>query len=284
MHLTRFSSATEFAARAEAFLLQREAQHNLPLGLTSSLIVNPNLYPSQPYFAVVEDRGKVITAAVMTPPYRLVLCLTESREALALIAHDVRGVRPDLPGVIGPVPVSLHFAETWQSLTGAAFRRGMAERIYKLDKVNPVTGVSGRMRRTGEADRMLLLKWVMAFQQEAFGDVDAPAVERTVNNMLTMPPEHRGTFLWEDPQPVSLTSYGGPTPNSMRLGPVYTPPEFRRRGYASACVAAASQYLLDSGRKFCTLFTHLSNPTSNHIYQVIGYEPVCDVDEYRFGD
>ncbi|HKZ79128.1 MAG TPA: GNAT family N-acetyltransferase, partial [Pyrinomonadaceae bacterium] len=115
-------------------------------------------------------------------------------------------------------------------------------------------------------------------------DVDAPAVERTVNNMLTMPPEHRGTFLWEDPQPVSLTSYGGPTPNSVRIGPVYTPPEFRRRGYASACVAAASQYLLDSGRKFCTLFTDLGNPTSNHIYQVIGYAPVCDVDEYRFGD
>ena len=282
MNLTRFHSAHDFGTRAEAFLLEREAHHNLPLGLMASLMFNPNLYLSQPYFAVVEEAGKTIAAAVMTPPYRLVLSLVEDPEALALIAYDVRRFRPDTPGVTGPVPVSLQFAEIWQGLTGQSFRKSMAERIYKLEKVNPVTGVSGKMRRVGEADRVLLLEWVTAFQQEAFGDVDTSTVERTVNNMLTLPPEFRGTTLWEDPHPVSLVSYGGPTPNSVRLGPVYTPPEFRRRGYASACTAAVSQYLLDSGRKFCTLFTDLTNPTSNHIYQEIGYKPVCDVDEYKF--
>jgi hypothetical protein len=70
----------------------------------------------------------------------------------------------------------------------------------------------------------------------------------------------------------------------MRIGPVYTPKKFREHGYASACTAAVSQYLLDSGRKFCTLFTDLANPTSNKIYQMIGYEGVGDVDEYRFED
>lgn len=63
---------------------------------------------------------------------------------------------------------------------------------------------------------------------------------------------------------------------------VYTPPELRRRGYASACVAALSQLLLDAGWKFCCLFTDMSNPTSNHIYQQIGYTPVCDFNEYIF--
>jgi predicted GNAT family acetyltransferase len=74
----------------------------------------------------------------------------------------------------------------------------------------------------------------------------------------------------------------GPTPHGIRIGAVYTPPEYRQRGYASACVAYLSQMMLDSGRKFCFLFTDLSNPTSNHIYQQIGYEPVCDVDNYVF--
>ncbi len=282
MNLARFASAPDFRARAEPFLVEREVYHNLILGLAAALTVNPNLYPSQPYFAVVEEAGNVVAAAVMTPPHRLVLSLNDSREALTLIARDVREFRPDTPGVVAPVPVGLHFAEIWRDLTGQPFHKGMAERLYKLEKVRHPSGVSGQMRRAAESDRALLLEWVRAFQLEALGEADDSDVERVVHNMVTLPPDYRGVYLWEDPQLVSLVAYGGPTPNSMRIGPVYTPPEFRRRGYASACTAAVSQYLLDSGRKFCTLFTDLANPTSNKIYQQIGYEPVGDVDEYKF--
>jgi predicted GNAT family acetyltransferase len=81
-----------------------------------------------------------------------------------------------------------------------------------------------------------------------------------------------------------MAGYAGPTPNGIRVGPVYTPPHLRGRGYASACVAALSQELLDTGHKFCFLFTDLLNATSNHIYQVIGYQPIVDVDMYQFGE
>jgi predicted GNAT family acetyltransferase len=89
-------------------------------------------------------------------------------------------------------------------------------------------------------------------------------------------------FWVDNGKRVSMAGYGGVTPNGIRIGPVYTPPEFRKRGYASALTAALSQEMLDQGRKFVTLYTDLSNPTSNHIYQTIGYKPVHDVDEYRF--
>jgi predicted GNAT family acetyltransferase len=79
-----------------------------------------------------------------------------------------------------------------------------------------------------------------------------------------------------------MAGYAGPTPHGIRIGPVYTPPGQRGRGYASACVARLSQDMLDAGRTYCFLYTDLTNPTSNHIYQQIGYEPVCDVAEYRF--
>ncbi|HJW22008.1 MAG TPA: GNAT family N-acetyltransferase, partial [Candidatus Limnocylindrales bacterium] len=75
---------------------------------------------------------------------------------------------------------------------------------------------------------------------------------------------------------------GGLTPNGIRVGPVYTPPELRGRGYASNLVAGVSQLQLDAGRTFVFLFTDLANPTANKIYQEIGYEPVNDVDEYEF--
>ena len=90
-------------------------------------------------------------------------------------------------------------------------------------------------------------------------------------------------MIWEvDNTPVSMAGYAGPTPNGIRIGAVYTPPELRNNGYASAVTAGLSQYLLDSGKDFCFLFTDLLNPTSNKIYQQIGYQPVCDVDRYLF--
>jgi hypothetical protein len=88
--------------------------------------------------------------------------------------------------------------------------------------------------------------------------------------------------LWEDGEPVSLAAAGGPTPNGIRIGPVYTPPELRGRGYASALVAELTRVQLEGGRRFCFLFTDLANPTSNRIYQRVGYEPVTDVDQWSF--
>ena len=88
--------------------------------------------------------------------------------------------------------------------------------------------------------------------------------------------------LWDDDGPVSLAGYGAPTPNGIRVGPVYTPPELRGRGYASALTAGLTERLLAEGRLFCFLFTNLANPTSNSIYQQVGYRPVTDVTVWRF--
>lgn len=281
MNLLRYRTAPDFAARAEPFLVAHEVEHNLMLGLMASLVFKPDLYPSQPYFAVVEAGAVVIAAALMTPPHNLAVSRQLTPEAAALIARDVQAFRRDTPGVTGPVPSGLRFAEAWQTLTGEAFHKKMAERIYQLERVVRPVGVLGHMRRITEADRPLLLEWIRDFQLEAFGESQPEAVERNVTNMLTLPPEYRSTFLWEDARPVSLVSCGGPTPHSLRIGPVYTPPAVRGHGYASALTACVSQHILDSGRAFCTLFTDLANPTSNKIYQAIGYQPMCDVDEYR---
>ncbi|MBP7691011.1 MAG: GNAT family N-acetyltransferase [Anaerolineales bacterium] len=282
MRLTRYLTAPEFRAQAEAFLVQHEAEHNLMLGLMTSLAFKPDLYPSQPYFAVVTDAGRVSAAALMTPPHGLAVSYAASPEALRLIVADVAAFRPETPSVIGPAGAARLCAELWQAQTGQGFRRQMAERIYRLERVIAPAPVSGQPRRVEAGDQSLLLSWLAAFQITAFGRADAGAVTRTVHNMLTLPPEYRSTFVWEDPYPVALVSCGGPTPHSRRVGPVYTPPEFRRRGYASALTAAVSQYILDQGCRVATLFTDLANPTSNKIYQAIGYEAVCDADQYEF--
>jgi len=88
--------------------------------------------------------------------------------------------------------------------------------------------------------------------------------------------------VWRDSQPVSMAAWAGQTPRGVRVNMVYTPPELRRRGYASAAVSALTKKLLDAGRKFVFLFTDLSNPTSNSIYRKMGYEAVCDINEVDF--
>ena len=89
--------------------------------------------------------------------------------------------------------------------------------------------------------------------------------------------ERQDLRIWQDERPVSMAVAQGETPNACRVGYVYTPPEARGRGYASALVAELSQRMLDSGLSFCVLYADLSNPTSNAIYQRIGYEAICDV-------
>jgi predicted GNAT family acetyltransferase len=183
--------------------------------------------------------------------------------------------------VNGPAAISRAFAEQWQALTGVPFSIGFRERAYRLDAVITVTSVPGAMRRAAESDRDLLARWTVAFSAEAGTEpVDGP---EWADRILATDPALRGVYLWEDGGVVvSLAGYSGPTAHGMRIGPVYTPPEWRGRGYASAVTAALSQMLLDGGRQFCFLFTDLANPTSNKIYQQIGYCPVCDVDVYRF--
>jgi len=282
--LRRFDDAQQFYARAEPFLLAHEAEHNLPLGICSTLIQSPGYFEEPPYLALVEQADQVVVVALRTPPHNLVLSLIPAAaladEALALIARDLAPDPEMLPGVLGPAALSQAFAETWQSLTGRTFHLSLRERIYQLTAVQPVTGVPGAMRRATEADHDLLVRWIGAFNTEAKGTDDHAEAERWVARLFTSP--LREVYLWEDGKVVSLACYGGPTPHGMRIGPVYTPPEQRGKGYASACVAALSQMLLDGGRRFCFLFTDLANPTSNHIYQVIGYQPVCDVAVYQF--
>jgi predicted GNAT family acetyltransferase len=122
-----------------------------------------------------------------------------------------------------------------------------------------------------------------AFAVEALDQREHGRTERMLDLRLHHAPDP-GLYLWEDPlgTPVCLVATGGRTPNGIRIGPVYTPPGRRGRGYASALTAAVSTVRLGSGARVCFLYTDLANPTSNRIYQNVGYEPVCDAAEFRF--
>jgi uncharacterized protein len=267
-----------FLEAAGPLLLADEARHNLALGLAGTLRDGASLYPEHRLW-LVEAGGEVVGAALRTPPYNLVLARPTTAEALGLLASSLD---EDLPGVVGAVPEVDVFAAAWAEKAGVTFRVHYRQGIYALERVRPVSGVPGEMRRATAADRPLLVDWWHAFAVEALREShpDLERLERAIDHRLGS--AAAGIVLWEDGGPVSLAGFGGATPNGIRIGPVYTPPELRGRGYASALVAELSGERLATGRRFCFLYTDLANPTSNRIYERIGYERVCESAEIGF--
>jgi predicted GNAT family acetyltransferase len=282
MELTRYNSIQDFYTQAAPFLLQREAEHNLILGLCHVLTRNPERIQQPPYLATVQHDGRIIADAFMAPPNNMIISHTTSAGAIPLIAADAHTTYKTLPSVVSSTPFSEQFAQEWQRIASQPYHLGMAQRIFQLEWVRPVTGVPGHLRPATEEDRPLLRRWLADFNQEALGETDTSRLEPLIDRLLRY--DTQGIYIWDDGQPVSIAGFTRPTPNGICIAAVYTPPALRGKGFASACTAALSQLLLDQGRKFCCLYTDLANPTSNHIYQAIGYQPVCDSAMYNFAD
>jgi uncharacterized protein len=283
VQLERYAGVDDFLAVVGDFLSARQAAHNLLIGISYMLRSEPRTAGEPPYLAAVLDGDRVVLAAIQVPPRDLVLSEVDDPHALERLVNDRLG--DPLPGVSGPVEHVGRFARLWSAATGEPHRLRMAERIFQLTRVvtpgSSTAVVPGGMRPAGPQDRDLLTDWLGAFSREALG-IDDP-VETQVDRWLVAP-QTRTIYVWDDGRPVSICGVPARWATGARIAPVYTPPELRRRGYASALVAAVSQGELNAGRSACYLFTDLANATSNHIYEAIGYEPVRDVDAYLFGD
>ncbi len=282
--VARFDDAAAFLAEAEPLLLADEARHNLILGLVGN--VRDGVYEDFQLWLVRDGRAPV-GAALQTGSYNLVLARPSSPQALAALVEAVTG--SELPGVVGSVPESEEFAALWSRRTGRRARTSMRQGVYALDRVELPPTVPGSARVATADDRELAVRWWIAFAEEVHheGGPDRDRAAAMIDFRLSSPTA--GILLWEDGgAPVSLAGWGGPTPNGIRIGPVYTPPALRGRGYATALTAALSQRLLDGrlfagGRRFCFLYTDLANPTSNAIYERIGYRRVAESAEIVFG-
>lgn len=261
-----------FLTRVTPYLVADEPRHNLMLAVAGTLVAHPQLYPEHRLWLASDDDG-IAGAALRTPPWHVLLARPRDDAALAALAG---AVDQDVSGVVGAVPEVHRFVE----LRGGSSRQAMAQGVYALERVEPIAAVSGRTRDANAADRALLLGWWHAFMRDALPDADVSRASTALDHRLSA--ADAGVVLWCDPEPVAFAAYGGPTPNGIRIGPVYTPPEHRGRGYATSLVAGLSQRLLDAGRRFCFLYTDLTNPTSNAIYVRIGYRLVCESVEVVF--
>lgn len=278
-NIKRYELAKAFLADVGEALYSQAAVNNLMLGICERLVADPNAY-ADPFFLSVKDQADdLLLAAVMTPPHNLILAEGAAfQQGLTplidyLIANHIKG-----PGVIGPVQCAEAFYHRWKAASGQAGEVTMYQRVYELRHVRLPKLPSGHFRVARPEDVPLVAGWVQAFNIEALNK-DEPMKKEWAERLI-----HQGdVFLWEDhDRPVSMAMKNRPLKHSVTVSAVYTPREQRQHGYASALVARLSQHLLDMGYEFVTLFTDLENPTSNAIYQKIGYHPVIDFRSYKF--
>jgi predicted GNAT family acetyltransferase len=282
MEVVRPANASEFLRLAGPLLERDEARNQLPLGIAARLSEHSEADDVVRFWIAIEA-GRPLGAALRTDPYNLVLADPEPRADLEPLLAAVADDDPAVPGIVGNEPYVGPAAQRIAALAGVRPEREVSMGVFALERVGDVSPAPGDAVVATPEDRDLLRRWLTDLAAEALPD---PArfidrLDRTLDTRFSG--GHAGIWLWNvDGVFVSMSGYSGRTPNGIRIGPVYTPPEHRGHGYATTLVADQSRWLLEQGYRSCFLYTDLSNPTSNAIYERIGYERVADATEYRF--
>ena len=277
MQLHSCATGAELIARAGEFLRTREVSHAPLLAVATREEKPPIDLRLQPFRATIEEAGRVVGVLVHMPPHQLLLseiALDARSSAADCITAYLRAANVALPGVAGPLGVADVFAERWSRATGLPSRVHMALREFELSHVVPPAIVPGDLVAATPDDLDLVHAWMHAFIDET----GLPQADRdfATRALAAERIETGRSWLWRTAGEVRVMAGSGGTERVARVGPVYTAPEHRGRGYGSAMAAALSQRLLDRGAWRVALSTDQANPTSNKIYQAIGYVPVGD--------
>jgi len=259
-----------YAEAVLPLLTQRPAANTIALTVLEALRAGGDFGGGRSLLAWYDQAGEVTGAVSMNPPYGLLISeLPDGSEAelVAALRRDQVAV-PDLHG--RPAEVDRFVAQWQPSATEVLVR----QRLYGLAELRlPAVPPIGSARRATSADLDLVLDWLTSFIAEVEPWSSAP--QRSIYQRRV----ELGLFwLWSNPagQPVSLAGRNVLVAGMTRIGPVYTPPAARRQGYAAGATYACSQDALDQGAEQVVLFTDLANPTSNGIYQQLGYRPIDD--------
>jgi predicted GNAT family acetyltransferase len=275
IHLTVHENAADFLAAAGAFLNLSEAENSIVSISAARMVSGPTRDDADTYLASVVHEGAVVAAALHGSSGSVMLT-GRSAPALTLLAADMAGRSRAPKSMVGPLAACETFAREWIGRTGQRHALRFHLRHYELHRRPSLPGAPGHMRLPRQDEHDLLLAWQLAFIEEAGLSDDPARIQRVFARRL-----EQGTVrVWDDDGVVSLAGYGDGGTDVARVAPVFTPPEHRRRNYASALVGELSRELFEQGKRAMFLTTDVANPTSNSIYRKIGYLPAAD--HYHF--
>jgi len=270
MHVTRHSDPDAFLAAVAPMRARGEASASFFIGWVHMMKRVPPTDGERVYLATCAGEG-VRGAAVQREDGPVIIGESDVGAAKAL-AEDLARDWPQLHGVVGAPAGSEAFARRWYELTGREHRLRVRLRQHALTWVDEVPPAPGAMRVATAAD----MEWLIGRQVAFIAEVGIPDPPERV--MKYMPKRvARGEFrIWDHAGPVAYAGFNDAAPDFARIAPVYTLPDRRGCGYATALVAEVSRELLAGGKRKLFLTTDIANPTSNAIYARIGFHAEND--------
>ena len=269
------TDAVEFKDIAESWLSSDPFSTSVLAGMLTGILSGARDQPAGTRWIVVLDDADVVGVAMHTPPYHPFLPRLPAAAAAA-VAPVLLATGQEFTGVTGEAAAVTAFADSWAARTGGTSSVAMSMRMYRLGMLTPPVGIPGRPRRVKLSDVELVADWFDRFHTEA--NPHSPAEDATIAATRRIATDQ--VWMWErEDRPVSLAVGTMPIGGVATIAPVYTPPDYRRCGYGAAVTSQATRACLDAGARHVTLYTDLANPTSNSIYQRIGYLPDHEAQE-----
>jgi len=234
--------------------------------------------PEPPVFVSVHSDSHEVAGVAISTALRGIQLAGLPAELVPPVVDVLVEAAPKARGVHGTEESAKLFAEQYGARTGRSFAVADRSRLHVLvDFV--AQQADGSPRLATEADLTVLTPMFSAYRHEVGHPGEGSVVDR---RWLQQRVERERLWVWEnDGQLVTMVGHQSPVFGAVRVGPVYTPPAHRGRGYASALTAHVTQHLRAAGDQVC-LNPDLTNPTSNKIYAAIGYRPVQDFVGYAF--
>lgn len=281
MQVSSHGDVADFLTAAAAFIRSDPFTTSVIAVVAERAAAGPSRRSDCLWITVEDDDGGVLGLAMHTPPFPAFLSRMPLHAAAATAGALLDADRK-LPGVNGPCECARAFSDAWTGRTGQIARVAHSMRMYALETLTIPEGVNGRARRAvAPDDTRRLTEWFDAFHREALPHSPAEDNAAAVERRLAAGELH----VWCDPDAVvSVAAVTAPSAGVARIGPVYTPPQARRRGYGAAVTAAASAAALAAGAEQVVLYADLANPTSNSIYQTIGYRFNHDAESRLFSE
>ncbi len=276
MQFHHYSNIETYVEDVLPFLEGEEAANNLMIGLLLHIRRKPQEMKTASLFSIKENE-QVVLVAMRTSPDRALLVygdIERLKDAAAKLCEELMKLHFKAQQVLGIDSYVIPFLKIWKHHFRLEEKAVFQLKVFRLDQLTAVRFSEGTFRVAQKEDLPLLAQWRQAFDKEAFSK--STSLEEARKGMEEKL-ENEDLYVWEDRETVvTMAAQARPTRHGITVNYVYTPPEYRKKGYATSCVAQLSQYLLDSGYEFCSLFTDADNPTSNKIYQSMGYRWVAD--------
>jgi len=269
LRLVESKDPISFAAVAEAWMTQREAENHVILSVLSGLVAGyRGTGACTSRFFTLQD-GNVVAAALIAGP-RMVHITWAALEMVDPIVSGLQNCGYSISQIHGPGHVAFFLGRAWAERTRATARVGNSQRVYQLARVRHELPEGGRLVAAGEGELAVAKDWMRELVGETGYPCEDPA--ELARRHVTDGQLH----LWHQPGPVAMGAYVEPTPNGISIEHVYVPRSLRRKGHGKAVIAAMAGRMLAAGKRFCFLRADPDDWTADRLFQAVGARTICE--------